>query len=72
MTSERENISYTLIIPRKNEGRFLNDTANVACTVKMIKPHLSCNGFLAYCVEISCVGNLPTLESGRNEKNTEW
>jgi hypothetical protein len=32
----RESISYTLLTPRQKEGRFLNDTANVACTVKMI------------------------------------
>jgi hypothetical protein len=38
----------------------------------MIKPHLSCNGLPAYCMEIAYVGNLQTLESGKNEKNTVW
>ena len=38
----------------------------------MIKPHLSCNGLPAYCTEITYVGNLQTLESGMNEKNTVW
>jgi hypothetical protein len=37
-----------------------------------MKPHFRCNGLLAYCIEITDVGNLPTLDSGRNEKNTEW